>query len=345
MDGGVARSRSALRLPPSRDRRRLGSASHRFRPSTRRVPGANFDAWRLTGYGRERRQTRDRRAVRSTESSATCSASDGTRSSTRVRDGTAPAGPSRRLRVRTSGAHRRRPVDGGGHGSGRRRGPQPRHRRRGVGAAPRRRGRDPCHRAARHRPQAARRDPAPPQHDARTRRDHDGPRDPDHRRRCARSSTSPPRSRAGRSSTCSTSPSNAASIDFADLKQRLAARHGRPDHPPYKRCCPSTPPGPPSPAARWRNGSSRSVTTTASAGRTVNTRIEGEEVDFAWRDVRLVVEVDGYRYHRAPSRFESDRERDVVLVVAGWQVMRFTWTQLTTRAPWVAGAVSKRLAR
>jgi hypothetical protein len=49
----------------------------------------------------------------------------------------------------------------------------------------------------------------------------------------------------------------------------------------------------------------------------VNTRIEGEEVDFVWRDARLIVEVDGYRYHRSPSAFESDRERDVVLVLAG----------------------------
>ena len=69
----------------------------------------------------------------------------------------------------------------------------------------------------------------------------------------------------------------------------------------------------------------------------VNTRIEGEEVDFAWRDVRLVVEVDGYRYHRAPSRFESDRERDVSLALAGWQVLRFTWTQLTDA--WVPGGL------
>lgn len=76
----------------------------------------------------------------------------------------------------------------------------------------------------------------------------------------------------------------------------------------------------------------------------VNTRIEGEEVDFVWRDARLIVEVDGYRYHRSPSSFESDRERDVMLAVAGWQVMRFTWTQLTTRPRWVARAVAKRLA-
>ena len=76
----------------------------------------------------------------------------------------------------------------------------------------------------------------------------------------------------------------------------------------------------------------------------VNTRIEGKEVDFVWRDARLIVEVDGYRYHRSPSQFESDRERDVTVVLAGWQVLRFTWAQLTRRSRWVAGAVSKRLA-
>ena len=53
-----------------------------------------------------------------------------------------------------------------------------------------------------------------------------------------------------------------------------------------------------------------------------NTHIEGIEVDAVWRDERLIVEVDGYRYHRAPSRFESDREKDVTLELKGWRVLR-----------------------
>jgi hypothetical protein len=44
-----------------------------------------------------------------------------------------------------------------------------------------------------------------------------------------------------------------------------------------------------------------------------NTLIEGQEVDFVWRDARLIAEVDGYAYHRSPTAFEADRERDVVL--------------------------------
>jgi hypothetical protein len=76
-----------------------------------------------------------------------------------------------------------------------------------------------------------------------------------------------------------------------------------------------------------------------------NAIIEGVEVDFVWRKRRLVVEVDGYRYHRAPSRFESDREKDVYLQTRGWRVMRFTWRQITRRAAWVAAAVTSGPAR
>jgi hypothetical protein len=75
-----------------------------------------------------------------------------------------------------------------------------------------------------------------------------------------------------------------------------------------------------------------------------NTIIEGEEVDFVWRAERLVVEVDGYGFHRSPSRFENDRERDVMLTVAGWTVLRITWTQVTTRPAWVAKAIRTCLA-
>jgi very-short-patch-repair endonuclease len=71
-----------------------------------------------------------------------------------------------------------------------------------------------------------------------------------------------------------------------------------------------------------------------------NAHIEHFEVDFVWRARRLIVEVDGYAYHRDPGAFERDRERDVVLTLAGWHVMRFTWTQITHRAAWVAAAVT-----
>jgi very-short-patch-repair endonuclease len=76
-----------------------------------------------------------------------------------------------------------------------------------------------------------------------------------------------------------------------------------------------------------------------------NVIVQGREVDFVWQDARLIVEVDGYRYHRSPSAFEDDRERDVILSLAGWTALRFTYAQIVRRRAWVAAAVADRLAR
>jgi very-short-patch-repair endonuclease len=72
-----------------------------------------------------------------------------------------------------------------------------------------------------------------------------------------------------------------------------------------------------------------------------NVRIEGFEVDFVWRDRRLIVEVDGFAYHRSPHAFETDRARDVHLTTKGWRVLRFTWRHVTQRAAWVAAMTKK----
>jgi REase_MTES_1575 len=60
----------------------------------------------------------------------------------------------------------------------------------------------------------------------------------------------------------------------------------------------------------------------------INAIIEGFEVDAVWRDVRLVVELDGRDTHGTAAAFESDRRRDRVLQVAGWRVVRITYRQL-----------------
>lgn len=61
----------------------------------------------------------------------------------------------------------------------------------------------------------------------------------------------------------------------------------------------------------------------------VNAIVERYEVDFLWRAERLIVEVDGHRYHASKSAFENDRRRDAVLAAAGYTVMRVTWDQIT----------------
>jgi very-short-patch-repair endonuclease len=60
--------------------------------------------------------------------------------------------------------------------------------------------------------------------------------------------------------------------------------------------------------------------------------VAGLRVDFLFAASRLVVETDGYRYHRTRRAFERDRERDAILARAGYRTLRFTHRQLT-RAP------------
>ena len=53
-------------------------------------------------------------------------------------------------------------------------------------------------------------------------------------------------------------------------------------------------------------------------------RVNGFEVDFFWRDLGLVVETDGLRYHRTPSAQKRDARRDRAHVLAGMTPLRFT---------------------
>jgi very-short-patch-repair endonuclease len=62
----------------------------------------------------------------------------------------------------------------------------------------------------------------------------------------------------------------------------------------------------------------------------VNVTLEGYEVDFLWRQERLVVEIDGRAFHSSDRTFESDRRRDAVLLAAGLRVMRVTWRQIVS---------------
>lgn len=60
----------------------------------------------------------------------------------------------------------------------------------------------------------------------------------------------------------------------------------------------------------------------------VNVRIQGHEVDFLWRERRLVVEVDGFQFHSSREAFERDRRRDADLQATGLSVLRITWRQI-----------------
>lgn len=64
-------------------------------------------------------------------------------------------------------------------------------------------------------------------------------------------------------------------------------------------------------------------------GPEVNARVLGYEVDFLWRQSRVVVEVDGWAYHNSARSFVADRRRDAELAAAGYRVLRFTWADVS----------------
>jgi very-short-patch-repair endonuclease len=76
----------------------------------------------------------------------------------------------------------------------------------------------------------------------------------------------------------------------------------------------------------------------------VNAPVGQFVVDFLWREQRLIVEVDGWESHRTRSAFEADRARDARLKLLGYDVLRFTWRQITSDPAAVARTIGALLA-
>jgi very-short-patch-repair endonuclease len=71
----------------------------------------------------------------------------------------------------------------------------------------------------------------------------------------------------------------------------------------------------------------------------VNQWVAHLEVDFLFAEARLVVETDGYRFHRTRAQFERDRDRDATLTRAGYRTLRFTDAQLSHEPATVAATL------
>ncbi len=76
-----------------------------------------------------------------------------------------------------------------------------------------------------------------------------------------------------------------------------------------------------------------------------NVLVEGECVDAVWPDQKVIVEVDGYGYHRSRPRFANDRRRDRKLQLAGYRVFRYTYDDLDHHAPIVAAEIRDALGQ
>jgi predicted transcriptional regulator of viral defense system len=54
--------------------------------------------------------------------------------------------------------------------------------------------------------------------------------------------------------------------------------------------------------------------------------------DAIWPEAKLIVELDSRAAHETTSRFDTDRERDRLLAIARWTVIRVTWKHVTADA-------------
>ena len=59
--------------------------------------------------------------------------------------------------------------------------------------------------------------------------------------------------------------------------------------------------------------------------------------------LRLIIELDGFAYHRSKSAFRSDRERQNLLVLHGYRVLRYTNKHVQSHLPEILDALSPLL--
>jgi very-short-patch-repair endonuclease len=68
------------------------------------------------------------------------------------------------------------------------------------------------------------------------------------------------------------------------------------------------------------------------------------EIDALWQEEGVAVELDSRGIHGTVKRFESDRQRDRILVAEGFRTMRITWRQLQEEPQEIVGDLNTVLS-
>lgn len=76
---------------------------------------------------------------------------------------------------------------------------------------------------------------------------------------------------------------------------------------------------------------------------TVSLRGRFFEADCLWEAQRLMVELDSRAVHGTERAFESDRQRDRILLAEGWRLARITWRQLRHEPEAIAADLRRTL--
>lgn len=66
-------------------------------------------------------------------------------------------------------------------------------------------------------------------------------------------------------------------------------------------------------------------------------------IDFAYPELMIAIEVDGYEKWTSPGAVQAAMERQNLLVRAGWTVLRFTWADVVRRPAYVARIIRDEL--
>ena len=77
----------------------------------------------------------------------------------------------------------------------------------------------------------------------------------------------------------------------------------------------------------------------------VNDDSGDDEIDFVWHELRLVLEVDGYRFHHTGRRVEDDRRRDADRQRDGYTTIRATYIEVTSRPQAFIARLAMAIAR
>jgi hypothetical protein len=66
--------------------------------------------------------------------------------------------------------------------------------------------------------------------------------------------------------------------------------------------------------------------------------------DLAYPEWGLAIELDGWKTHGTRSAFHDDRERDALLAIEGWHVVRFSWETIDLLPRTIRSFMSRKLA-
>jgi len=69
------------------------------------------------------------------------------------------------------------------------------------------------------------------------------------------------------------------------------------------------------------------------------------EIDALWPEERVTVELDSHSVHGTKKRFESDRQRDRILVAEGYRTVHVTWRQLQKEPEEIVADLRKALGQ